>query len=550
MNSGEFAEENVMKKHGSMRLVFGVVVGTVLLSSQMLRADITAISDLRMWLKADALSLSDGDPVESWLGSYQVGGVYRSGMQTTASAKPTYVAGGINGVPTVRFDGSNDIMRIVYDANWGDQNRWNHLLGDLGENGVTVFTVSSVSVAGNGASMGDDNGVLAFMVSPNVSATPVCELYRHGTALDASIGGYTRQAVLSTFVLSNAAASQSAVGTVRVRDADGLYVTASNSWGNSSLTLAVFPYLGARYPGDNTYFEGDISEVIVYARDLNTTEIAQVESYLMGKYGFPDTNIAGVNGFRMWLKADSVLGYDGDPVTSWWGSLELADGYRRGVMQTDDLKKPVLVADGIGGLPAVRFDGSDDIMRVVYNANFGDHLRWDDHVLGSSGSDGVTVFSVSSVSSGLNGVLMGDDNGVFDFSVSARSGGPAARVYRHNASLAVPLSGLASDAVLCRFVLSNAAANQGNTVDIVAVDRAGQGASGSSSWTNSGLTLHYLTYFGARLPGDNTRFQGDVSEFLVFNRALDAPEIAQVETFLKDKYGFSEPPRGTLILVQ
>jgi hypothetical protein len=59
------------------------------------------------WSKADALSLSNNDPVSSWTDSSGNG----FHLANTLTARPTYMTGQINSLPAVSFDGSNDFLR-------------------------------------------------------------------------------------------------------------------------------------------------------------------------------------------------------------------------------------------------------------------------------------------------------------------------------------------------------------------------------------------------------------------------------------------------------
>src|SRR5690349_14628207 len=62
------------------------------------------ISGLVAWLKADALSLSNGDAVASWTDS---SGNSNTPTQSTAANKPTYKTSILNGKAIVRFDGGD-----------------------------------------------------------------------------------------------------------------------------------------------------------------------------------------------------------------------------------------------------------------------------------------------------------------------------------------------------------------------------------------------------------------------------------------------------------
>lgn len=62
-------------------------------------------SNLKLWIKADSLSLSDGDPVTSW--ADLSGNSYNF---SEATNPPTYKLNIVNGKPVVRFNGTNNFM--------------------------------------------------------------------------------------------------------------------------------------------------------------------------------------------------------------------------------------------------------------------------------------------------------------------------------------------------------------------------------------------------------------------------------------------------------
>jgi hypothetical protein len=63
-------------------------------------------TNLGMWLRGDALSLSDSDPVGTWADSSPAG---NDATQATSANRPSYVAASsINGMPAVQFSGGSD----------------------------------------------------------------------------------------------------------------------------------------------------------------------------------------------------------------------------------------------------------------------------------------------------------------------------------------------------------------------------------------------------------------------------------------------------------
>ena len=67
------------------------------------------ISGLKLWLKADSLSLSDGDAVGTWADQ---SGNANDATQTTAVNKPSFKTNIVNSKPVIRFDGVNDYFSL------------------------------------------------------------------------------------------------------------------------------------------------------------------------------------------------------------------------------------------------------------------------------------------------------------------------------------------------------------------------------------------------------------------------------------------------------
>lgn len=62
-----------------------------------------------IYLKPDTLGLSDTDPISTWVDQSGSG----NDVTSTSTNRPLYRTGIINGLPVVRFDGSNDLLERV-----------------------------------------------------------------------------------------------------------------------------------------------------------------------------------------------------------------------------------------------------------------------------------------------------------------------------------------------------------------------------------------------------------------------------------------------------
>mgnify|MGYP001615743132 FL=1 len=67
------------------------------------------IAGLKLWLKADAITgLVDGDPIATWTDQSGSG---NNAVQATGTKQPLYKTAIKNGLPIVRFDGTDDILQ-------------------------------------------------------------------------------------------------------------------------------------------------------------------------------------------------------------------------------------------------------------------------------------------------------------------------------------------------------------------------------------------------------------------------------------------------------
>jgi len=217
------------------------------------------ISGLRLWLKADALVLNDGDAVGTWVDQ---SGNANDATQATAANKPTYKAGIVNGKPVVRFDGSNDYLALPNFVS-------TFIAGE-------IFIV--VKIDNDPPTLDSQTGLWTFGSDIQNTHYP----YTDGIIYD-QFGTATRKATsdpaiaLTSFRIYNVA-SQSGEWTSRINGVQH-YTTATNT---ASFTTA--PILGAGVGGSNYFLDGDVAEVILYSSVLSSGNRGLVEGYLNSKY--------------------------------------------------------------------------------------------------------------------------------------------------------------------------------------------------------------------------------------------------------------------------
>ncbi len=217
--------------------------------------------------------IDDGTAVRLW--SDQSGNGYDATQSTTA-ARPTYIASGLNGLPVVRFDGTDDHLGLSGGA-----------LGLLKNvAGATIFVAVKYSATAVNAP--------SFFASRNSTSTSVRILIRTSTApkynmqatrldADTAINMNSVQATNTNSVViqtakadyQNQTLEQFINGTL---DGSTTFATSGNTENADSLAI----FLGRV---STTYLTGDIAEIIVYNRALNTSELSQVHKYLSMKWG-------------------------------------------------------------------------------------------------------------------------------------------------------------------------------------------------------------------------------------------------------------------------
>ncbi|MFN0018693.1 MAG: DUF1549 domain-containing protein [Pirellulaceae bacterium] len=234
----------------------------------------------------------------------------------------------------------------------------------------------------------------------------------------------------------------------------------------------------------------------------------------------------------LWLRADSgVLNSSGQPatngaaVTTW---RDQSDSKREAV-QADANKQPVYIAQGTGGLPALRFDGSNDL------------LTNDKDILVESGKER-TIFVVG------RAAKEGHGGCVFCFRRSTEGGGTVfavqhgvfAGVYyvysdginsSGNTGVSIERRKTIDEPFVSAFVSRGGGEKLQLAVNGETQPLSQPGAVGPDAGA-AGFTV------GSRedIPPGGQNWQGDLSEILVYDRALSAEELTATGSYLATKY--------------
>ena len=205
--------------------------------------DIPDEQDLHARYDATELPLSDGNSVTTW--TDETG----NGFDLTAGAAPTYVASGINGNPSVRFDGVDDFLDVAFST-------------------ITQpFTVFIVFDAAADSTLSR----ILFRESGDTFAL----------SSDASnnIGLFAGDSITGGSVGSPTIVSGLPNGTSSVLRQDGTQVASGDARTNGLNGLTV----GSDSGGSGNFLDGDIGEILIYPQDKSAI-FADVENYFSIKW--------------------------------------------------------------------------------------------------------------------------------------------------------------------------------------------------------------------------------------------------------------------------
>ncbi len=214
-----------------------------------------SISGLVLWLRADDLSLSNGDPVSSWTDRSSSAA---NAAQATAGAQPTYQTNQINGRAVVRFSNTatKDYMTGTLPTGYGD---------------LAVFVAARMS------NVSSADGVFFGFGSNDPS------LLSSGGNFAVDDGGV---GAFSDLSLTN---SQAFLLTLWRSASVGYLASRNGSVTNDSAKFVGFSNTATSYSlgssnGSVGMLDGDIAEIIVYNSDLTGANRTAVLQYLNSRY--------------------------------------------------------------------------------------------------------------------------------------------------------------------------------------------------------------------------------------------------------------------------
>lgn len=232
-----------------------------------------SLTDLAIWLDASdasTITLDGSNNVSEWRDK---SGNARHASQSTVLNRPSYTTNGINGLPAVVGDGSNDVMT------------WSHFTSGTTHNFylVVAFDATLNQYPQFGGFFGTGSGEVGWnSFHQDTSANPVV-LGRAGT-----VGGTFEPTLLAANTANNIRSGNPFVFSFL---RNGAVWRAKQTYGTISSATLTGQYI-TNVTRSNRIFSNyfasmsfRIAEVVCYTRDLTTGEEAQLSAYFSSRYG-------------------------------------------------------------------------------------------------------------------------------------------------------------------------------------------------------------------------------------------------------------------------
>ncbi len=512
-----------------------------------------AVTDgLIIHLDAASITAQSGEAVSSWSDQAVSDSVDGSVSSVAGWDTPVYKTNAINGNSAVNFTG-NDVL-VAPGITLPDVNA-----------GLTMFVVATGDMSGEAAEralhLGQASGaagqIIAFDLSTNKAATDGgsgCR-FNNGKAL-----AKAANPVNSAFHIVAVKMAQSASYSSLQYYVDSTTSQTLDSVANPSNVMTLLAagnvlalgtgIQGGSYMTSDAY-TGDIAEVLIYNRQLDSQQMEQVYDYLYDRYfSFVPS---GPEGLIIHLDAGELSGLSEGQVVNSWQDKADADSVNGGVYAVSGRQSPVYVASAINGCPAVKFTGSELLASGLFNladVSGGGLTAFVVATGDVSGQPGQRVFQFGQAG-GTAGNVLALDLSCDDIQADGGSGG------RFNGGKALVKS---ANPMTPDYHLIALQIGQGDSfaslkyyVDDLNTQLFDNIANGGSVFSLLATGNRLSVGTGISTTGDfmaSDNFQGELAEIMIFDTELSEQEMQVVFDGLYEKYFFSElvlsPARLTL----
>ncbi|NQU26193.1 MAG: hypothetical protein HQ567_33315, partial [Candidatus Nealsonbacteria bacterium] len=424
------------------------------------------------------------------------------GSMTLAATGPTTITGA----------GALDLRGTLSTAGAGGNLTTNFTVTDGSLTMGAGSTLNAVGVTVTANSFANNGGTVAFDGASSLMLTPSTLTQNGGSTTFAP-----------TTVTSGITAIDVAAGTMITPE--NIAVTTLSVDKDATLNAASALAVSDSADLDTVRIATSGAAFTLRGSDLSNDSAARTVTFNGGLVSMSGGG-AMPDGVKIWLDASTIVAGDGDAVAQW----DDQSGLGNHAIQTITGDQPKYVAaSGLNGQPAVQFDQDND--------DNGDDMLFVGGNLASQVPDGASWFAVTTIRETVNKRYNIFGNTDSDSRLVAQNWNEfipgefrSQRVGTNSAYASTPDSGnhlwsQESDSTVYRVLLNGEEhANANNT---------GTYSGGNANWI-----------LGNRGLGNSQAFNGDIAEFMVFDRVLTVEEANNVGGYLTDKYGLDTTYTG------
>lgn len=210
---------------------------------------------LSLWLRADRGVVQKTGLVQQWLDQ---SGQHMDALGTANNVEPKYVTNGLNGLPTLDFDGVDDFLSLPEG------------FADFSQ-GLSIFMVMNATDGACASIFESSNG----SEIQDIALGYYQNIWQYEVASEDLVGGTIDPASATPGVLASV---QRATGAVELRLTGN--ILKQGQFMEPDVALRKENFIGHTLYANCGYFKGQLSELIVYDRAVTDKEVLAIESYL------------------------------------------------------------------------------------------------------------------------------------------------------------------------------------------------------------------------------------------------------------------------------